>query len=370
MVLRNLFRRKGAAEREEKLTKEQSVENQREIAEKEEIQQEEVTPGKSGADEAKTSDDESSPNGGGRGLFARLKQGLAKTRSGFVSRVDQVLTRSEIDEDILEELEGLLVQADIGVSTTLYLMDELRTAIKERGLKRADELRPVLAELIGEILTANSGQLALREDSPTVYVVVGVNGAGKTTTIGKLAYRYTQQGKKVLLGAGDTFRAAAIDQLEVWANRAGADMIRHQEGSDPAAVAFDTIQAGRARGADVIIIDTAGRLQNKTNLMKELSKVYRVVERELGRPADEVILTVDATTGQNALSQARVFSEATPVSAVALTKLDSTAKGGIVVAIAHELGLPIKLIGIGEGYNDLRDFVAEDFVDALFATED
>ena len=203
------------------------------------------------------------------------------------------------------------------------------------------------------------------DDGPRLYMVVGVNGAGKTTTIGKLAARFTAEGRKVLLGAGDTFRAAAIDQLAVWAERAGADMVRHQEGSDPAAVAYDTIQAARSRGSDVVIIDTAGRLQSKVNLMRELSKVYRVVEREWGGPPDELLLVIDATTGQNGLSQAKLFHEAVPLTGVVLTKLDGTAKGGIVLAIAAELGLPVKLIGIGEGIDDLRDFDADEFLRAI-----
>lgn len=304
-----------------------------------------------------------------KGLFARLKQGLAKTRDNLVGKMDQLFSMREIDEEVYEELEAILIQADVGVETTLKLMDELRVEVKERRLKQASELKPVLAELIEKILVPHSGSIAAVSSKPTVVLVVGVNGAGKTTTIGKLAYRYKNEGNRVLLGAGDTFRAAAIEQLEVWADRVGVEIIKQQAGSDPAAVAFDAIQAGKARNADVVIIDTAGRLQNKANLMNELSKIYRVVERELGRPADEVLLVVDATTGQNALSQAKHFSDAVPVSGIALTKLDSTAKGGIVVAIASELGIPIKLIGIGEQYDDLRDFDPHAFVAALFDLE-
>lgn len=381
MVLRNLFRRKSEKTQEEKMKqvpKAQVKEKEESIGEPVESEEAKEALEDEGAVDRSPSELEDTPaqapgdppaqKTSKVGLFARLKRGLAKTRTGFVGKMDQLFARSEIDEDVFEELEALMVQADMGVHTTLKLIDRLRDAVKERRLRHAEELRPVLAEFIEEILSDHSGRLALREDGPTVYLVVGVNGAGKTTTIGKLAHRFKQDGKKVLLGAADTFRAAAIEQLEVWAQRAGVDTIKHQEGSDPAAVAFDSIQAGKARNADVIIIDTAGRLQNKTNLMKELSKVHRVVERELGRPADEVLLVVDATTGQNALSQARLFGEAVPITAVALTKLDGTAKGGIVVAIADELGLPIKLIGIGEGYDDLRDFDPHDFVAALFDT--
>lgn len=302
-----------------------------------------------------------------KGVLARLKEGLARTRSGFVARVDKLLSRYKtIDEDLLEELEELLIQADVGVETTVRLIDNLRQTAKEKGISDAAAVRPLLQEQVREILSQHSAPLCLSDDKPAVILMVGVNGSGKTTTIGKLAHRFRAEGKKVLLGAGDTFRAAAIEQLEIWAERVGADIIKHQPGADPAAVAFDTIQAGRSRQYDVLIIDTAGRLQTKTNLMRELAKVGRVIERELGRKPDEVLLVVDATTGQNALSQARLFQEAVDVSGVVLTKLDGTAKGGIIVAIASELGLPVKLIGIGEGYLDLRDFNAEDFVTALF----
>ncbi|NLY29727.1 MAG: signal recognition particle-docking protein FtsY [Firmicutes bacterium] len=302
-----------------------------------------------------------------RGLFARLKEGLSRTRSSFVARVDSLLsTHKRIDEELFEELEEVLIQADVGVDTTLRLVDAVREKIKAGGITDPEEVRPILRETILEILTANTAPLELPEDVPAVIMVVGVNGAGKTTTIAKLAHRFKSQGKRVILGAADTFRAAAIEQLEIWANRVGVEIVKHQPGADPAAVAFDTIQAGRARGCDVVIIDTAGRLQTKTNLMKELEKIGRVVERELQGRTPEVLLVVDATTGQNALSQAKLFSEAVSVTGVVLTKLDGTAKGGIIIAIAEELGLPVKLIGIGEAYDDLRDFDPEDFVAALF----
>lgn len=376
MVFKNLFRRKGKTQDtspEQDLTLEMPVQN--EAVEPtsvdggvEDLPSAFIDQLKSDIEsEDFTSVSRPEPDAGqAKGFFARLKQGLAKTRSGLIGKMDQLFAMREIDEDVYEELEAILVQADVGVETTLKLMDELRTEVKERRLKQASELKPVLAELMERILVQHSGKIAPASGQPTVILVVGVNGAGKTTTIGKLAHRYKSEGRRVLLGAGDTFRAAAIEQLEIWAERVGVEMIKHQEGSDPAAVAFDSVQAGKARNADVVIIDTAGRLQNKTNLMKELSKIYRVVEKELGRPADEVLLVVDATTGQNALSQAKHFSEAVPVTGVALTKLDSTAKGGIVVAIASELGIPIKLIGIGEKYDDLRDFDPQDFVSALF----
>jgi fused signal recognition particle receptor len=302
-----------------------------------------------------------------RGFFSRLKDGLERTRSAFVARVDTLLSsHRSITEELFEELEEILIQADVGVETTLQLVDEVRETVKAKGVTDPAELRPIIQERIQEILSAHTAPLTLPDTHPAVIMVVGVNGAGKTTTIGKLAYRFKSKGKKVLLGAADTFRAAAIEQLEIWANRVGVDIIKHQTGADPAAVAFDAIQAGRARGCDVVIIDTAGRLQTKTNLMRELEKIGRVIERELdGEPA-EVLLVVDATTGQNALSQAKLFSEAVDVSGLVLTKLDGTAKGGIIVAIAAELGLPVSLIGIGEAYDDLRDFEPEEFVNALF----
>lgn len=303
----------------------------------------------------------------GQGFFARLKDGLSKTRTSFVSKVDNLLSSHKtVDEELFERLEELLIQSDVGVNTTIRLMDDVREEVKTRKITDPAEVRPILQQKIHEILTTHSDELELATRGPSVILVVGVNGAGKTTTIGKLAHRFKSQGLKVVLGAGDTFRAAAIEQLEIWADRVGVDLVKHQPGSDPAAVAYDAIQAGRARNADVVIIDTAGRLQTKTNLMRELEKIGRVVERELGEKPTEILLVVDATTGQNALSQAKLFSEAVDLTGLVLTKLDGTAKGGIIVAIAAELELPVKLIGIGEGYDDLRDFDPDEFVSALF----
>lgn len=303
----------------------------------------------------------------GRGFFVRLKEGLARTRSSFVARIDTLLSsHKQINEELFEELEEVLIQADVGVETTLRLVDEVRARVKAGGVTDPAEVRPILQQTILEILSTHTAALSLPETSPAVIMVVGVNGAGKTTTIGKLAHRFKSQGLRVVLGAADTFRAAAIEQLEIWAERVGVDMIKHQPGADPAAVAFDAIQAGRARQCDVVIIDTAGRLQTKTNLMRELAKIGRVIEREMGGKSAEVLLVVDATTGQNALSQAKLFSEAVDVSGLVLTKLDGTAKGGIIIAIAAELGLPVTLIGIGEAYDDLRDFEPDQFVAALF----
>lgn len=300
------------------------------------------------------------------GFFDRLKQGLTKTKDGFVGKVEQLVKGRKIDETLFEELEEILIQADVGFETTMLLTDKIRQRVEEERISDGGEIQRLLKEEIVSLLTAHYKPLTLSTDRLASIMVVGVNGAGKTTTIGKLAYRFKQEKAKVLLGAGDTFRAAAIDQLQVWANRVGVDIVAHQEGSDPGAVAYDTVAAAKARKADVMILDTAGRLQTKTNLMAELGKVHRVVVRELGHELDEVLLVVDATTGQNALSQARLFKEAVPLTGIVLTKLDGTAKGGIILALANELELPVKLIGVGEQYTDLQDFDPEQFVEALF----
>ncbi|MGI6641827.1 MAG: signal recognition particle-docking protein FtsY [Limnochordia bacterium] len=299
-------------------------------------------------------------------FFQRLKAGLSKTRQGFVDRVEQLVSGRKVDEELFEDLEELLIQADCGVPTAMELVDRLRDRAKAEKITEGDELKLLLKQEIREMLEQYAQPLKESSATPYVIMVVGVNGAGKTTTIGKLAYRFKQEGAKVLLAAGDTFRAAAIDQLKIWADRVGASFISHQEGADPAAVAYDAVNAARARGADVLILDTAGRLQTKANLMAELGKVYRVVERELGRELDEILLVVDATTGQNALSQGKLFGEAVPLTGIALTKLDGTAKGGIILALGNELKLPVKLIGVGEKYTDLRDFDPAEFAQALF----
>lgn len=303
--------------------------------------------------------------------FGRLREGLAKTRASFVGKVKEALSMGgTVDDALFERLEEILIQADVGVETTLHLIDEVRRKVDERRIRDAAQVQPILAEGMREILRSEPLRLRPAGDGPLTYIAVGVNGAGKTTTVGKLAARFTREGKRVLLGAGDTFRAAAIDQLRVWAERAGAEFIAQQPGSDPAAVAYDAIHAAKARGVDVLILDTAGRLQTKVNLMQELGKVYRVVVRELGREPDESLLVVDGTTGQNALSQGRLFREAAPLTGVALTKLDGTAKGGVVLSVSRELGLPVKLIGIGEAIDDLREFDPASFVEALFAGEE
>lgn len=301
------------------------------------------------------------------GFLERFKIGLSKTRQNISGKIDGLIKKSsKLDEEFYEELEEILIQADVGVTTSIKLVDEIRTAVKKRKISSPQEINELIKEEINNILSSQSNSLNLTTDKLTVIMVVGVNGAGKTTSIGKLAYRFKSEGKKVLLAAGDTFRAAAIDQLQVWADRVGVDLIKHQEGSDPGAVVFDALQAAAARKADILIVDTAGRLQNKTNLMKEIAKLKKIVSREIEGAPQEVLLVLDATTGQNAISQAKQFAEATGLTGIILTKLDGTAKGGIVIAIANELSIPVKLIGIGEGIEDLRDFSAESFAGALF----
>ncbi|HAN94238.1 MAG: signal recognition particle-docking protein FtsY [Limnochordia bacterium] len=300
------------------------------------------------------------------GFFRKLVSGLEKTKQNLVAKVEQITSGRKVDEALFEELEEVLIQADCGVATAMFLVDQLRERARTERITEAEELKTILQDEMVALLEKNAAPLKTPGEKPYVIMVVGVNGAGKTTTIAKLAHRFKQENAKVLLAAADTFRAAAIDQLGVWANRLGVELIAHQEGSDPAAVAFDAVSAAKARGSDVLIIDTAGRLQTKVNLMAELGKIHRVVQRELGRDLDEVLLVVDATTGQNALSQGKIFQEAVPLTGIALTKLDGTAKGGIVLALASELELAVKLVGVGEQYEDLQDFDARAFVAALF----
>ncbi|MCP3806007.1 signal recognition particle-docking protein FtsY [Paenibacillus sp. SEL1] len=299
----------------------------------------------------------------------QFKDGLEKTRKGFVEKVtDLMIRRKKIDEEFYEELEEILIGADVGVNTVMNLIEDLREEVKKRKIEDASELQPVLSEKLSELLRGNdNSQLKMSAEGITVILFVGVNGVGKTTTIGKLAHRFKQEGKKVLLAAGDTFRAGAIEQLEVWGERAGVEVIKQQSGSDPAAVMFDAVQAAKQRQVDVLLCDTAGRLQNKSNLMEELNKIFRVIQREIPDAPHEVLLVLDATTGQNALNQAKLFGEKSGVTGLVLTKLDGTAKGGIVVAIRQELNLPVKLVGLGEKVNDLQPFDSEQFVHALFA---
>ncbi len=301
-------------------------------------------------------------------LYQRMRQGLARTRSSLVGRVDALLgSHARLDSEFFEELEEILITADFGMQATQELVQALNSRVKEIDQREPGQLHKVLGEEIRARLKTGAPDWPTPESGPLVIMVVGVNGVGKTTTIGKLAKQFTDQGKKVVLGAGDTFRAAAAEQLEVWGTRAGAEVVRHAEGSDPAAVAFDSAKAAVARKADVLILDTAGRLHTKINLMEELKKVRRVVDREIPGAPHETLLVLDATTGQNALIQARTFQAAVEVTGIALTKLDGTAKGGIVVAICSQLDLPVRLIGVGEGVADLRPFDADEFVAALFA---
>ncbi|WP_270531844.1 signal recognition particle-docking protein FtsY, partial [Paraclostridium sordellii] len=302
----------------------------------------------------------------GTGLFARLKAGLTKAKQGITDKIDAVLNSyTTIDEDLLEELEEILITADVGVNTTMEMIDRLRDAIKSKGLTDPLSVRDELKTIISDMLGEEDSKLDV-EQGPSIILMVGVNGVGKTTTIGKLANRYTKEGKKVILAAGDTFRAAAIEQLEVWANRSNVDIIKHQEGADPGAVIFDAVKAAKARKADILICDTAGRLHNKTNLMNELGKVFKIVDREYPEAKKEVLLVVDATTGQNAVSQAKTFKEVADITGIVLTKLDGTAKGGVVLAVKSEVDVPVKLIGVGEQVQDLQDFNSKAFIDALF----
>jgi fused signal recognition particle receptor len=300
-----------------------------------------------------------------KGFFSKLKEGLDKTRQNIMTGVDNVLSSfTKIDEDLFEELEEALIMSDIGVETTTKIIDGLRERVKRARATDASQVKQLLIEEITQILEQDETKLTLK--SPAVILVIGVNGVGKTTTIGKLASIYKQQGNKVLLAAADTFRAAAIDQLEVWGQRSNIEVIKHQENSDPAAVVYDAVQAAKARHTDVLICDTAGRLHNKKNLMDELKKIFKVISREYPEAQKEVFLVLDGTTGQNALQQAKVFKEVADITGIVLTKLDGTAKGGIVIAIKSELNIPVRYIGVGEGINDLQEFNAADFAKALF----
>jgi fused signal recognition particle receptor len=303
-------------------------------------------------------------------VTSKFREGLAKTRDAFVGKVEELFSRrKKIDEEFFEELEEILIGADVGVNTVMGLINDLRSEVKKRKIEQPSELRPILSEKLVGMLQGNGEEAVLKENPNgiTVILFVGVNGVGKTTTIGKLAWHYKQQGKKVLLAAGDTFRAGAIEQLEVWGGRVGEDVIKQESGSDPAAVIFDAVQAAQRQNVYVLICDTAGRLQNKANLMEALAKIHRVIQREIPGAPHETLLVLDATTGQNALQQAKLFGEKSGVTGLVLTKLDGTAKGGIVIAIRNELSLPVKFVGLGEKMDDLQQFDADQFVHALFS---
>lgn len=299
------------------------------------------------------------------GLFEKLRSGLKKTKDSFMGRIERLLNSfTKIDEELFEELEETLILSDIGVGTSAKICELLRVRVKERGVKDPSEVKHLLKEVIAELL--GEDQPLDLSTKPSVILVIGVNGVGKTTTIGKLAYQLKNEGKKVIVAAADTFRAAAIDQLEVWTERAGADIIKHREGSDPAAVVFDALTAAKSRAADVVICDTAGRLHNKKNLMDELKKIARIVHQQAEGCALEVLLALDATTGQNAVNQARQFNEVADITGIILTKLDGTAKGGIIISITDDLKIPVKLVTVGEKIEDIQPFSAKDFADALF----
>lgn len=299
------------------------------------------------------------------GFFKKINKGLKKTRDNMSGAINAALYgKNEIDDDFYDDLEEILVMADVGVNTAAEIVEKLRDAVFKKNLRKAKDVKNEIKNIVADMLSG--GETVDMVTIPSVILVIGVNGVGKTTSIGKMAAMFKEEGKKVILGAADTFRAAAIDQLEIWADRAGVDIVKHKEGADPAAVVFDTISAGKARNADIIICDTAGRLHNKKNLMDELAKIYRVIDRQLPYADREIFLVLDATTGQNAVNQAKEFKDVAEITGIILTKLDGTAKGGVVLAIKNDLKVPVKFIGVGEGIDDLRPFDAKAFAEGLF----
>ena len=299
------------------------------------------------------------------GFFSKVNKGLKKTRDSMSGAINSALYgKNEIDDEFYDDLEEILIMADVGFTTSQEIVERLRDSVFKKNLRKAQDVKEEIKNIVADILSG--GEEIDMITVPSVILVIGVNGVGKTTSIGKLAAMFKSEGKKVILGAADTFRAAAIDQLEIWAERAGVSIVKHKEGADPAAVIYDTIEAGKARNADIIICDTAGRLHNKKNLMEELSKIYRVMDRQLPYADREVLLVLDATTGQNAVNQAKEFLDCAEITGIILTKLDGTAKGGVVLAIKNDLKVPVKFIGVGEGIDDLRPFVPKDFAEGLF----
>lgn len=357
-----------AAENEEAVTEANTDENDQNEEAAEETKADENAKAKEEQSKADETTESEEPSEKKQGFFAKIKAGLSKTRNNIMSGVDNVLKSFvKIDEELFEELEEALIMADIGVETSLYIIEKLRERVKDERATEASQVKGLLVKVISEILEKDDEPLNLT--SPSVILVIGVNGVGKTTTIGKLAHNYKSEGKSVLLAAADTFRAAAIDQLQIWGDRNDCEVIKHQENSDPAAVVFDAVNAAKARKTDVLICDTAGRLHNKKNLMEELRKISRVIDREYPEAHIEVFLVLDATTGQNALQQAKLFKEVADITGLVLTKLDGTAKGGIVIAIKHDMNIPVRYIGVGEQINDLQPFDSREFAKALFDEE-
>jgi fused signal recognition particle receptor len=358
-------------EEENRLAKEAKeqlrIEEEEERKEQEELKKKERLEGEKREAEKQLKEKEEEEKPKKKGFFKSLKEKLVKTREGLFGKMKTLFSgRSIIDDEMYEELEDLLIQSDIGMDMTLKIVGELEKEVKKRGIKDPELVYDVLKDVMEGFLISEGTALEVNKPGMNIVLVVGVNGVGKTTTIGKLAAKFVKDGKKVVIGAGDTFRAAAIEQLEEWADRAGADIIKHEQGSDPGAVVFDTLKAGVSRNADVVIIDTAGRLHNKNNLMKELEKINIIIKKHAGENSYESLLVIDGTTGQNGLNQAKVFNEVTKLSGFVVTKLDGTAKGGIVFAISEELKKPIKFIGVGEGIEDLREFKSKEYIDAIF----
>ena len=355
------------AELEEKAVEEEVSELVEEIAEEEAeeivepaVEVEEIVP------EESNNEGREKPTAKKEGLFARLKRGLTKAKQGITDRIDEVLkSYTSVDEELFEDLEEVLITADVGVNTTMQIIDDLNDRVRKNKITDPMLVREELKEIVEEILSKGNSKLDV-EPSPAIIIMVGVNGVGKTTTIGKLALRYKSEGKKVMLAAADTFRAAATEQLDIWAKRTNTEIVKHHEGADPGAVVFDAIKAAKARKTDVLICDTAGRLHNKANLMNELGKIFKIIDKEFPEAKKEVLLVVDATTGQNAVVQAKSFKEVADITGIVLTKLDGTAKGGVVLAVKSEVDVPVKLIGVGEKAEDLQDFDAREFTAALF----